>query len=260
MAHTTIAVEATDGSLWIRLDRPARANAVDAVLCREVTSVLQGSRHDESVRSIVIIGNGRNFSGGADLRSNDQADLDAGTHPLGALCLEIERTPLPVIAAINGPALGGGLELALACDLRYMSDTAAIGLPEIRFGQLPGFGGTQRLPRLIGASATKEMVLTGQPIPAEEAWRLGAINRVVPHASLESEVRALADVLARRPRYALAAGKHLVDQGLRTDLAEGLELEHRTIHAMASPQEKQHARESAAVAEDVYRSLFTPEP
>lgn len=254
--HHTLRVSCRDGAAWIVLNRPERANAVNAELARELMGVLAGLARDEQVRVVVLTGAGDVFCGGADLRSRVEDESVDGVHPISTLCDAVERCELPVIALINGPALGGGCELVLACDLRIMAESATIGVPEIRFGVLPRAGGTQRLPRQIGVAKAKEMILTGLPIGAREAHFAGLVNDVVPDVSLVAAGERLAGTLAQRARYALSAAKFTVDVGLQGSLPAGLALEARTLRTMARPDEKARERERAAQAEGTYRKIF----
>lgn len=139
--------------------------------------------------------------------------------------LKVENLPKPVIAAVNGYALGGGLELAMACDIRIAADTAKLGQPEINLGLSPGYGGTQRLPRLVGKGMAKLLILTGDMIDAQEALRIGLVEKVVPLAELMDEAKALAKKLATKPPLTLAACKEAINLGLELDLERGLSIE-----------------------------------
>ena len=141
------------------------------------------------------------------------------------MTLKVENLPKPIIAAINGFALGGGLELAMACDIRLASDTARLGQPEVGLGITPGYGGTQRLPRLVGKGMAKLLIFTGDMIDAQEALRIGLVQRVVPQAELLGEAKALAGKLATMPPLTLAAGKEAINRGLEVDLERGLSIE-----------------------------------
>lgn len=215
---------------WIILNRPERLNAINVKMMEELGSALdelEAADYDK-VRAIIITGSGRAFCAGADV----QAFL--GTTPilayrlsrrLQALFDKVESLSKPVIAAINGPALGGGLELALACDIRIAAETAQVGQPEINLGLIPGAGGTQRLARIVGPARAKELVLTGDMISAREAERMGVVNRVVPPDRLEEEARATALKLASRPPIALMAAKHAINFGADAPLRDALDLE-----------------------------------
>jgi enoyl-CoA hydratase len=255
-SYDTISVRFTNGACWITLNRPERANAVNSRLAAEVISVLTSLAQDSRVRVVVLTGTGSVFCGGADLRSRVEDESANGIHPVMTLCDAVERLEIPVIAAVNGPAMGGGCELVLACDLRVMAEDAEIGVPEIRFGVMPRAGGTQRLPRQIGVVKAKEMILTGLPITAAEALSVGLVNQVVPADQLLAASNRLARTLAERPRYALSAAKFAIDAGLEGSLASGLAIEARTLRTMASAKRKASERARAAAAEGVYRRIF----
>ncbi|HSG01236.1 MAG TPA: enoyl-CoA hydratase-related protein [Vicinamibacterales bacterium] len=218
MAYENLLVERDGGVLTITVNRPKVLNALNSATLAELASAIDEAGTDHGVRVVVITGSGdRAFVAGADIK-----ELAALT-PVGAqehgrrgqlLCERIERLGKPVIAAVNGFALGGGCELAMACTVRLAADTAKLGQPEINLGLIPGFAGTQRLARLVGRGRALEMLLTGQPIPADEAWRIGLVNRVVPAAELATEVRALAVALASKPAVAVRFILEAVTNGL----------------------------------------------
>lgn len=213
-----------DGVALIRLNRPP-ANA----LSLEMLTQLEEAAHSliaDPAGAVVVWGGERIFAAGADvseLSGPDEARRVAG-HFRGALDA-VSTIPRATIAAVNGVALGGGCELALACDFRLVATDARLGQPEILLGIIPGGGGTQRLARLIGPSRAKDMVLTGRQIPAEEAERMGLVNRVVAAGTVLEAALAWAAELARGPVVAHAMAKRAIDDGLEASLAEGLELE-----------------------------------
>lgn len=179
-------------------------------------------------RAVVLTGSGTYFSAGADLKELGALGLDAapelvrrGHEIFGRLA----RFPAPVIAAVNGMALGGGLELALACDLRVAGDSAKFGAPEVNYGLMPAYGGTQRLPRLVGLAKAKELIFTGNLLPAAEALRIGLVNKVVPAGQELRAARDLAHTIAQRAPRAVAAAKAVIGDGLERPLAEGLRME-----------------------------------
>jgi enoyl-CoA hydratase len=214
-----------------------------------------------------VTGAGRHFCGGADLRDfarrpfNPEAatSSEKGTTqsaPRRDLFTALEESRVPVIAAINGAAMGGGCEIALACDIRVIADTAIIGLPEIRFGALPAGGGTQRLPRLIGVGAAKEMIFSGLPWTAAEALRVGLVNRVVPAADLLAVCEKIAQVYIERAAYALKAAKRLVNHGIEMPLKDAIAFERKVIAGMATPEERKQAQEQAAATQKTYARIF----
>jgi enoyl-CoA hydratase/3-hydroxyacyl-CoA dehydrogenase len=213
---------------WIVLNRPEKLNAISPEMLEELSRALSELETRDDVRVIVITGSGRAFSAGADVTAFTAAN------PVNAYIYSrrfqevlnmIERTPKPVIASINGYALGGGLELALACDIRIASENTVLGQPEINLGLIPGAGGTQRLTRLVGRGKAKELIMLGEPIPAREAERIGLVNRVVPQNQLESETRSLASKLAEKPPIAIMMAKAAVNLGSEAPIYSSLALE-----------------------------------
>jgi len=219
-----------DGAVaTVTINRPAVLNALSLETLDELGRTMDALRLDEAIRVIVITGAGEKaFVAGADINELARQNPTGGREHalLGQQVFDrIEQLGKPVIAALNGYTLGGGCELAMACALRIAADTAKLGQPEINLGLIPGYGGSQRLARLIGPGRALELLLTGQPITAQEAHRLGLVNRVVPAAELKSEVRALAALLATKPPIAMRYCIDAVNQGLQMSLAEGQRLE-----------------------------------
>ncbi|MDE2180718.1 MAG: enoyl-CoA hydratase/isomerase family protein [candidate division NC10 bacterium] len=216
-----------EGSLAIiLLNRPKALNAINLMMVGELEQAVGQVRDDPGVRVVVITGAGdKAFAAGADItefKTMSQIDAWMFVQRLQRLFLEIERLPKPVIAAVNGYALGGGCELMMACDIIYASDAVRIGQPEINLGIIPGAGGTQRLARLIGKQRAKELVLTGETIGAQEAWGLGLLNKVVPADHLMVEVRKLADKLAIKGPLAVRAAKEAIEDGYDMALERAL--------------------------------------
>jgi enoyl-CoA hydratase/carnithine racemase len=229
MSYEAILVDTKDHVATITLNRPDVLNAQNNAMRRELYEVFAGLRQDEDVRAIVVTGAGeRAFSAGADIKEfletptptrfrEQRKRLDYRG--------EMERCPQPIIAAIRGFALGGGLELALACDIRIAAEDAQLGLTEVNLAIIPGGGGTQRLPRVVGRGKALEMILTGARVPASEALRIGLVERVVPAAELMSTALALAHTMADKAPIALRYAKEAVVSGLTLPLADGLRLE-----------------------------------
>lgn len=225
--HLQVAVK--DRIAWLTINRPKVLNALSRKTLEELRQALALLQEDEGTGALVLTGAGsKAFVAGADIREFSGLDSLAGrefARQGQALFTQIETFPKPVIAAINGFCLGGGCELALACHLRIASETATFGQPEVKLGIIPGYGGTQRLPRLIGKGRALEMILSGERIGAEEALRIGLVNRVVGAQELLGACEELAGrILANAPlavRYSISA----VQAGLEMPLESGLELE-----------------------------------
>ena len=203
------------------------ANAISRAVIAGVGEALAAAEAETSVRAAILTGDGtRFFAAGADIKefSADTAEAIAGGQEL---TLRMESSRLPLIAAVNGLALGGGCELALACDIRIASASARFGQPEINLGIIPGWGGTQRLPRTIGRGPAMELLLTGDPVDAERARELGLVSRVVAPDELIAEAHAVARTVASRAPLALAATKRAVQAGVGQSMREALEVERR---------------------------------
>ncbi len=213
-----------DGMVVVAAINHPPANAMGQGVLRDLNQLLDDCLEDESVRVIVITGTGdKLFCAGADI--SEFAAIQAGNMPKyngNDIYFKIENYPKVIIAALQGSAYGGGLELACVCHLRIMADDAKVGLPEVKLGILPGWGGTQRLPRLIGKTKALEMILTGDPITAQEALNYGLINKVVPAASVVEEAKALAKKLAAGAPLAQREILKAVTKGLETTLEEGV--------------------------------------
>lgn len=227
MEYSTIKTEREDSTFIVTLNRPDKLNALSPELTGEVVDALNAVRSDESVRAIIITGGAKVFAAGADLSKMQTASpIEMYNRNVGGdMWTTVAEMPQPTIAAVAGYALGGGCELALACDLRIASDTAKFGQPEINVGIFPGAGGTQRLARLIGLGRAKELVFLGEQITAEQAHAMGLVNRIVPVESLLNEAKAWAKKLATKPPFTLRLVKQVMDQGYDLDLQSALKLE-----------------------------------
>jgi enoyl-CoA hydratase len=228
-SYENLILERREAVALLTINRPGRLNALNAATLAEMSRALDELEADPALRVLIITGAGEKaFVAGADIGELKDLDLPGGTRAAQrgqALLRRLEASRLFVIAAVNGYALGGGLELALACDVRLASETAVLGLPEVGLGIIPGYGGTQRLPRLVGRGRALELVATGRRIDAAEALRIGLVNRVVPPGQLLEACLALADeVLAQGP-LAVQAAKRAINKGLEVDLDRGLEIE-----------------------------------
>ncbi len=233
MTYETLLVEREDAIAVVTLNRPP-ANAISAQLVADLDGAIAALAADPAVRAVIITGAGeRIFCGGADLASAFSGgageDLLAFLRESNALLRRIERLPKPVIAAIQGHAIGGGCEIAMACHLRVMKETARIGQTESNLGIVPGFGGTQRLPRLIGRTKALEFLILGTQIPAAEALALGLVNRLAKEGETLAEAKALAGAVVTRAPIATRLLIECVDRGLDGTLEAGLEAETRAF-------------------------------
>lgn len=225
----------------VTVNRPQKLNALDAQTIGELDCCIVGLERDDAVGAIVITGAGEKaFVAGADISVlAKQGVLDGADNARTgqALTLRIENCRKPVLAAINGFALGGGLELALACDCRFASKNAKLGLPEVSLGIIPGYGGTQRLPRLVGTGAALQLILTGDPVTADEALRIGLVNAVFEPQDLMPQVKAIANKMVSRGPQALALAKQAVRRGVHLSMQDGLALEADLFGAISSTAE-----------------------
>jgi enoyl-CoA hydratase/carnithine racemase len=226
MGFETITLAREDAYALITLNRPP-ANAISEQLITEVNAALNSVHTDDAVRAVIITGAGdKIFCGGADLGSAfSGGDVEQFIRFGNSVMRKIERFPKPVIAAINGHAMGGGMEMAMACHLRLMKETARMGQTESNLGIIPGYGGTQRLPRLIGRTKALEFLLLGTQIPAAECLDLGLVNRLSKDGETLNDARALARQLARRAPLATAAIIKAVDEGLEAPMAKSIDIE-----------------------------------
>jgi enoyl-CoA hydratase len=229
MSQTFVQTRAAGAVFKITVDRQDKLNALNRQVLEELRNAFEAARNDRDIRAVVFTGAGpRAFIAGADIaeiRQLDKAGGEAMARQGHRLSLDIQNLGKPVIAAVNGFALGGGCELALACSIRIASDNAMLGLPEITLGLMPGFGGTQRLARLVGRGLALEMILTGKPVDAHRALELGLVSQVVAPAELQSAVDELAGGLARSGPHALRGILNAVNHGADLPLEDGLELE-----------------------------------
>ena len=229
MTYATILHEAADGVVTITLNRPEVHNAMNEQMRQELTRCFGDLATSDAARVVVVTGAGeRAFSAGADIREFVEPQVPVRfreSRKRVDFRQAMDRCPQPIIAAIRGYALGGGLELALACDLRIAGEDAQLGLTEVNLAIIPGGGGTQRLTRLVGRGRALEMILTGARIDAREAWRIGLVERVVPAADVLAAARELARTLAEKAPVALRYAKEAVVKGLELPLADGLRLE-----------------------------------
>lgn len=227
--YNNVLYQTDNGIGMITLNRPKALNALNSELLTELNGLLDEIAQDDSVKVVIITGSGdKAFVAGADIAEMQNISPLEG-RAFGkfgqAIFNKLENIPQPVIAAVNGFALGGGCELAMACDIRIASDKAKFGQPEVGLGIVPGFGGTQRLPRLIGKGRAKELLYTADMINAEEAYRIGLVNRIVAAEELLSTAKELAEKIMARAQAAVRLCKAAVNTGMDTDLESGIAYE-----------------------------------
>lgn len=229
MSYENIIFETVGGVAIIKFNRPKALNAINPAVLEEVNDALGNIEADHKARVLVLTGEGEKaFVAGADiahmvkLSPLEGRKFSRGGHDL---LFRLEGLPIPVIACVNGFALGGGTEIAMACDFIYASENAKFGQPEINLGVIPGFGGTQRLSRLVGKTMAKELCLTGAIISAQEAKEIGLVNRVFPHDTLWEETMKTANLMAGKGKVSLRAIKRCIDRGFDVDLHSGCYME-----------------------------------
>lgn len=221
------------------------ANVLNLSVLKELDLVLNELEEDEYVRVVIVTGTGRFFCAGADINELAHLNTVHGGSEFAvhgqSLLNRIERSGKPVLAAINGTCVGGGLELALACHIRVAAAGVMLALPEIKLGLIPGFGGTQRLPRIVGPSKAAEMILTGESLSAEEALRIGLLSRVVPKHELITQVEAIAVSIITHGKTAVEAALHAIRGGIDIPLSEGLAREAELFGRLCVTPDKQEA-------------------
>jgi enoyl-CoA hydratase len=242
MTHQTLKYEVTDGVALITLNRPKALNAINRMMIQELVQVLDQAEEDPETRVVILTGaEEKAFAAGADITEFQQiSPLEAlhSSQGFQAAFNRIERLKKPVIAAVNGFCLGAGCELALACDMIFASDRARFGQPEVNLGFIPGGGGTQRLSRLIGRARAKELIYTGEMIDAQEAYRIGLVNKVFPAAELMTAVRKLAQQVTSKGAVAIELAKKVIDEGYGVDLTSALALEAKAFALCFGTEDK----------------------
>ena len=240
MAFETIIVDVNDHVALIKLNRPDALNALNQQLLGELCTALEEADANEKVRCVVITGSEKAFAAGADIKEmSEMSFVDVNRVDLFADAVNrLASIRKPVIAAVGGYALGGGCELAMACDFIIASDTAKFGQPEINLGVMPGLGGSQRLTRYIGKSKAMDMNLTGRFMDAEEAERSGLVSRVVPLKKLMDEAMSAAQKIAEKSSISTAFIKESVNRSYETTLAEGLLYERRVFHSLFGTEDQ----------------------
>lgn len=243
MSYKTIKVEISDSIATLTFDRPEVLNALNLEVIAEFHGAILQIRENSDARVLILTGAGKAFVAGADIT------VLQGFDPLGAkqfaqagqsALFALEAMDIPVIACVNGFALGGGCEIAMACDFVYAAEKAKLGQPEINLGLIPGFGGSQRLVRLVGKGRAKELCMTGRIIKAQEAFAMGLVTRIFPAESLMEETLKIAQTIAEKGAVALRAVKHVIDNGFDVDLKTACALEADAFSVcFASPDQKE---------------------
>jgi len=235
-----VTLEVADGIGTIRLNRPP-VNALNDTLTAELADAARAATESDEVRAVIIYGGEKVFAGGADIKQMAEAsysEMAIRSGRLHATMSLVAGIPKPVVAAITGYALGGGLELALAADFRVAGESARLGQPEILLGVIPGAGGTQRLARLVGPAKAKDIVFSGRMLKAAEAHAIGLVDLVAPDDGVYTAARDMVKRYAAGPALALRAAKHAIDHGLDVDLATGLEIERVVFAALFSTEDQ----------------------
>ena len=238
---TNLRIERRDAVTLLFVNRPEVLNAINRATLAEIDAAVQAFVDDPAQGALIVTGNGEKaFISGADI--NELAGLGPAAAEeisrFGQRVVDrIEQSPKPVIAALNGFAFGGGCELALACHVRLASENVVLGLPEVKLGIIPGYGGTQRLPRLVGPGRALELILSGRNVKAEEAERIGLVNRVVPQAELIDEAVKLAQAILRNGPLAVAAALECVVRGMQLPLEQGLRFESGRFGILAASED-----------------------
>lgn len=235
-----VRLEVADGVATMRLDRP-KMNALNVQVQEEIRAAAQEATERDDVKAVVVWGGERVFAAGADVKEMadmSYTDMVKRSGGLQSAFSAVARIPKPVVAAVNGYALGGGCELALCADIRIAADDAALGQPEVLLGIIPGAGGTQRLTRLVGPSRAKDLIFTGRFVKADEALAIGLVDRVVPAAEVYDAAVAWAGQFSQAASYAVRAAKESIDRGLEVDLETGLEIERQQFAALFATEDR----------------------
>ena len=239
--YKTLLFENKNGTGIVKVNRPEALNALNAEVLTELSGIFDEIQIDDSVKVVVVTGEGRSFIAGADIAAMNEMSVLEGREFIlkgQAVMQKIEMFDKPVIAAINGFALGGGAELAMACDIRFASDKARFGQPEVGLGIIPGFGGTQRLPRLVGKGIAKMMIFGAEIYNAEDAKSFGLVDRIFPAETLMEETERFAAVIASRAPIAVKLSKVAINNGVNADLHTGINYEAEASIAPLSSEDK----------------------
>lgn len=257
MPYATLALAREDAIAILTFNRPEKLNAINRQVLGELHQALDALEADTGVRAVILTGAGEKaFVAGADIAEftalNPVAAMQFG-RDLGAAIEKVARIPKPVLAAVNGFCLGGGCELVMGCDFIYAAENARFGQPEINLGIIPGSGGTQRMPRLVGKARAKELIYTGDMIDAQEALRIGLVNRVLPLPELLPAAKATAAKMAAKSGVVLGLAKAAIEEGTATDLPSGLAIEAKAFGLAFSTEDK---REGVAAFLEKRKAVF----
>jgi enoyl-CoA hydratase len=240
MDYSTISLQKEERIAVIKLSRPEALNALNSQMVKELISALDELNSDSNIRCVIITGDERAFSAGADIKEMvDVSSVEmAMTEHFFPLWDKVGRYPKPIVAAVSGFVLGGGLELAMSCDIIVASETTVLGQPEIDIGVMPGGGGTQRLTRAVGKYKAMEMILTGKRISAEEAFRYGLVNIVVPKELFLEEAKKVAKMISEKSPVAIKLAKAAINKALEVGLSQGLDFERELFYLLFSSEDK----------------------
>ncbi|MEW6187077.1 MAG: enoyl-CoA hydratase-related protein [Thermodesulfobacteriota bacterium] len=258
MAFETMIYEKREGLALVTMNRPDNLNSINTKMQAEMKAIWEDIEQDRHIRVIIFTGGSKCFSAGADIKE---------TFPPGKSrpssrdqFKKFEEDDRPFIAAISGFCLGGGLELALCCDLRIATESARFGLPELRIGSVPGAGGMQRLPRIIGVTRAKELLFTAGRIDAAEAFRIGLVNKIVPEESLLEEAVKIAEIMLAMPPHGLKIAKRCVNEGMQVDLQTALKLDLAvSVQEMSTPTAIENRAEGLAAFREKRKPQFKVE-
>ena len=242
MDYSTIIYEKDGNIAIVTLNRPKSMNSIGSALINDMNNVFDEIAEDDKIDAVILTGSEKVFAAGADIKELTAVNTPVKAHQfveaIQSLYDKIERLPKPVIAAVSGLALGGGCEMSMSCDVRIAAENALFGQPEIKIGVIPGAGGTQRLPRLVGEGRAKELLYSGDPIDAQEAYRIGLVNKVVPVASLMDEAKKMASKFAGQPSYTLRILKMVVNDGMNMDLRSANAYEARAFEQLFATEDQ----------------------
>ncbi|MBX3081744.1 MAG: enoyl-CoA hydratase/isomerase family protein [Anaerolineae bacterium] len=240
MTYETILTERTDDGVGIvRLNRPKQLNALNATVMRELTDALLEFDKDDAIRCLLITGDDRAFAAGADIKEMAAASaVDMFTRDTISLWDRVTKLTKPLIGVVSGWCLGGGMELAMACDMLVASESAKFGQPEVTIGVIPGAGGTQRLTRAVGKALAMEMILNNRTLTAAEAANFGLVNRIYPVESYFAEALKLAQDIAKRAPLAVRLAKEAINKAFETGLSEGIDYERRAFYFLFASEDQ----------------------